>query len=293
MYMDTTQYKLINPQTENLAFQVFRFEDTNPFEALQRLSYFSVILIKSGQADLTADFREYKVDAPSLLAFSPYQPFKLQADGALEGWAINFHPEFFCIFKHHQEIASNGVLFNNIYQVPYLELSAGDVALFEGLIEQMLIETQKTELAQYELLISYLKIVLIHAARLKVNQQPTAKVAKASVKEPFILQKLKDAIEAHYRTKHSASDYAEMLNITPKALAKITKAYFQKTLTDLISDRIVIEAKRELYLSAKSIKEIAYELGFDDEFYFSRFFKKRADISPQYYRDTVGFAAAI
>jgi YesN/AraC family two-component response regulator len=108
-----------------------------------------------------------------------------------------------------------------------------------------------------------------------------------------VLQKLKDAIEAHYRTKHSASDYAEMLNITPKALGKITKIHFQKTLTDLISDRIVIEAKRELYLSAKSIKEIAYELGFDDEFYFSRFFKKRADISPQYYRDTVGFAAAV
>ncbi|MBK9492391.1 MAG: helix-turn-helix domain-containing protein, partial [Haliscomenobacter sp.] len=209
------------------------------------------------------------------------------------GWAINFHPEFFCIFKHHQEIASNGLLFNNIYQVPYLDLDASDVVHFESLIEQMVTETKKAELAQYELLIAYLKIVLINAVRLKINQQPAVKAATPSVKEPFVLQKLKDAIEAHYRTKHSASDYAEMLNITPKALAKITKAYFQKTLTDLISDRIVIEAKRELYLSAKSIKEIAYELGFDDEFYFSRFFKKRADISPQYYRDTVGFAAAV
>ena len=164
---------------------------------------------------------------------------------------------------------------------------------FEGLIEQMVAETQKAELAQYELLIAYLKIVLINAVRLKINQQPEVKAAMSSLKEPFVLQKLKDAIEAHFRTKHSASDYAEMLNITPKALGKITKAHFQKTLTDLISDRIVIEAKRELYLSAKSIKEIAYELGFDDEFYFSRFFKKRADISPQYYRDTVGFAAAV
>lgn len=292
MYMHT-HYTLINPQKGNLAFRIFPFEDANPFEELQRLSYFSIILIKSGQAHLTADFTEYDISAPSLMAFSPYQPYRMQAEGSLQGWAINFHPEFFCIFKHHQEIASNGLLFNNIYQVPYFDLAAADVVHFEGLIEQMVAETQKAELAQYELLIAYLKIVLINAARLKINQQPEVKAAMPSLKEPFVLQKLKDAIEAHYRTKHSASDYAEMLNITPKALAKITKAHFQKTLTDLISERIVIEAKRELYLSAKSIKEIAYELGFDDEFYFSRFFKKRAGISPQYYRDTVGFAAAI
>jgi AraC family transcriptional regulator, transcriptional activator of pobA len=292
MYMHT-HLTLLNPQKGTLAFRIYPFEDANPFEELQRLSYFSIILIKSGQAHLTADFKEYDVIAPSLMAFSPYQPYRLQSESALQGWVINFHPEFFCIFKHHQEIACNGLLFNNIYQVPYLDLEVSDVVHFESLIEQMVAETQKAELAQYELLIAYLKIVLINAVRLKINQQPAVKAAMSSLKEPFLLQKLKDAIEAHYRTKHSASDYAEMLNITPKALGKITKAHFQKTLTDLISDRIVIEAKRELYLSAKSIKEIAYELGFDDEFYFSRFFKKRAEISPQYYRDTVGFAAAV
>jgi len=54
----------------------------------------------------------------------------------------------------------------------------------------------------------------------------------------------------------------------------------------------VIEAKRELYLTSKSIKAIAYELGFNDEFYFSRFFKSNAAVSPQLYRETVGFAKA-
>ena len=80
-----------------------------------------------------------------------------------------------------------------------------------------------------------------------------------------------------------------MLNISAKALAKITKTYFNKTLTDLISERIIIEAKRELYLTNKPVKEIAYQLGYEDEHYFSRFFKNNADISPQLYRDTVGF----
>jgi AraC-like DNA-binding protein len=83
-----------------------------------------------------------------------------------------------------------------------------------------------------------------------------------------------------------------MMSISSKALAKITKTHFNKTLTGLISERIIIEAKRELYLTSKPVKSIAYELGFDDEYYFSRFFKKNADISPQLYRETVGFARA-
>ena len=83
-----------------------------------------------------------------------------------------------------------------------------------------------------------------------------------------------------------------MLSITPKALTKITKTHLKKTLTDLISERIIIEAKRELYLTNKTIKEIAFELGYNDEYYFSRFFKKNADVSPQIYRETVGFDRA-
>ena len=81
-----------------------------------------------------------------------------------------------------------------------------------------------------------------------------------------------------------------MLNISSKALGKITKTHFNKTLTDLIAERIIIEAKRELYLTSKPVKAIAWELGFEDEFYFSRFFKANADVSPQLYRNTVGFA---
>lgn len=88
------------------------------------------------------------------------------------------------------------------------------------------------------------------------------------------------------------SDYASLLHVTPKVLAKVAKTHFKKTVSALISERIIIEAKRELYMSSKTIKEIAYLLGFDDEFYFSRFFKNNADVSPQLFRETVGFARA-
>lgn len=161
------------------------------------------------------------------------------------------------------------------------------------IIEQIKSEMQNPPgLAQYELLISYMKIFLIAASRSKMQQQPDAVPSKGENKEPFILQNLKDAIEKDFRTKHTPKEYAVLLNISPNALAKITKKHFSKTLTNLIAERIIIEAKRELYLTNKSIKELAYELGYDDEYYFSRFFKKNAAISPQVYRETVGFGKA-
>jgi YesN/AraC family two-component response regulator len=280
---------LVNSENGNLAFKVFSFENNAFFDHIQRNNYYSLIWIQQGAGKLKADFSDYHFADNYLLSFSPYQPFMLMNEGGLKGTAIQFHPDFFCIHKHQQEVACNGVLFNNIYQPPFVEVDEKTILTFNMLLEQIRQEMQHQALAQSELLISYLKIFLISASRLKVAQQAEAMKVTNTSKEPFILQSLKDAIETNFKEKHSASDYAEMLNITPKALAKITKTHLNKTLTSLISERIIIEAKRELYLTNKPVKQIAYELGYDDEYYFSRFFKTNTDISPQTYRHTVGF----
>lgn len=285
---------LVNPHNGNLAFKIFSFEDNHSFDHLQRHNYYSVILMESGTYTLKADVSEYALEGSAMMCFAPYQPFMIRSHSPVCGWAVQFHPDFFCIHKHDREVACNGVLFNTIYEPPYLALDEHDTAKFCGILLQMLAEMNAPELAQYELLVSHLKIFLIHAARLKVQQLNATKETASEIvpdrREPFILQNLKDAVEQHYHTKHSASDYADLLNISAKALAKITKRYYHKTLTDIIAERIIIEAKRELYLTSKTVKEIAYELGFNDEHYFSRFFKTNADVSPQMYRDTVGFA---
>jgi AraC family transcriptional activator of pobA len=283
---------LINPQTGNLAFKLYHFDKDNPFDHVQRLNYYSLIWVKKGTGTVRADFSEYDFSEDTLFSFSPYQPFMLNVKAETSGLVINFHPDFFCIHKHHKEVACHGVLFNNIYNPPLVQVDDAAKANFEMIIGQFKTELQNPALAQYELLISYLKIFLITASRLKTEQQTDAKKVTAEDEEPFILQNLKNYIESHYKTKHTASDYADMLSISPKALTKLTKAHFNKTLTDLIAERIIIEAKRELYLTSKNIKEIAYELGYNDEYYFSRFFKKNVDVSPQLYRETVGFDKA-
>jgi AraC family transcriptional activator of pobA len=287
---DKSVLTLINASNGNLAFKIFSFEDNSYFDHLQRLNYYSIIIITKGNGNLKADFSEYSFVENTMMCFAPYQPFMISTGEELKGMVINFHPDFFCIHKHQKEVACNGVLFNNIFQPPFISIEKKDMANIHTIIGQMKIEMQNAELAQYELLVSHLKILFITASRIKVNQNPQSLSSFAGIKEPFILQNLKDAIEEHYKTKHSASDYASLLNISAKALAKISKNYFNKTLTNLISERLVIEAKRELYLTSKPVKVIAGELGFNDEYYFSRFFKNNADVSPQLYRDTVGFS---
>jgi AraC family transcriptional regulator, transcriptional activator of pobA len=284
-------FTLINEQNGHLAFKILSFDDNSYFDHLQRNNYFSLIWVKEGAGKLKTDFAEYDFQQNSLFSFAPYQPF-LFSSKLIKGIAIYFHSDFFCIHKHQTEVTCNGVLFNNIYDKPFFLVNETLGETLDRLVEQIRIEIQRPGLAQYELLISYMKIFLINASRVKSEQQPLSAQVEVGQKRPFVLQELKEAIERDFKTKHSPGEYALSLNISLNALSKIAKAYFNKTITDLISERIIIEAKRELYLTNKTVKEIAHELGYDDEFYFSRFFKKNTRISAQVYRETVGFGKA-
>ncbi|XCF07288.1 helix-turn-helix domain-containing protein [Tamlana crocina] len=290
--VQNNNYTLVNPQTGNLAFKVYDLEKDDLSNQVQRLNHYSLIWIQKGSGSVIANFTEFNFAENTLLSFSPFQPFVVKPVTNIQGVVVHFHPDFFCIHKHQKEVACNGVLFNNIYSLPMVRVEEKAASSFEMIIDQIKDEMKKSALAQYELIVSFLKIFLITASRLKTEQQSGSKKETINNEEPFIFQNLKNYIETHFKTKHSASDYANMLAITPKALTRLTKTHFNKTLTDLISERIIIEAKRELYLTNKTVKEIAFELGYNDEYYFSRFFKKNAEVSPQQYRETVGFNKA-
>jgi AraC family transcriptional regulator, transcriptional activator of pobA len=287
--LEKSVHTIINQQNGNLAFKISQFDNNSNFDHLQRNNYYTLIWVTKGNGILKADFSEYNFDKNSLFAFYPYQPFMLSENQKLEGVEINFHPDFFCIHRHNKEVACNGILFNNIYQPPFVYVDEKSKEIFSILIEQIFNEMKTIGLEQYEVLVSFLKVFLITATRLKVDQHKIVEFDTIKNKKLTIIQDLKNAIDKNYKELHTASDYSSLLNISANALAKITKAYFNKTLTDLIAERIIIEAKRELYLTKKPIKEIAYELGYNDELYFSRFFKTNVDVSPQMYRETVGF----
>jgi AraC-like DNA-binding protein len=288
---DQNSFTIINEQNGNLAFKLFFFRDNSYFDHLQRNNYYSLIWIREGAGKVKTGFAEYGFEPNSLFSFAPYQPF-LVSSPFIKGVAIYFHSDFFCIHKHQTEVTCNGLLFNNIYDTPFFSVDKNLEITLNGVIEQIESEIQNPGIAQYELLISFMKIFLIAASRSKSEQQPHALQLNHTKKHPFILQDLKDAIEKEFKSKHAPRDYALLLNISLNALTKMAKTHFNKSLTDLITERIMIEAKRELYLTNKSIKQLAYELGYEDEYYFSRLFKKNASISPQMYRETVGFGKA-
>src|ERR1700710_1412945 len=122
--MPSTQsaFTLVNPETGNLAFKLFSFEDNTHFDHLQRHNYYTIIWVTDGGGKLKTDFSEYTFGAGTMFTFSLYQPFMIATDKKLRGIMLNFHPDFFCIYKHHKEVACNGVLFNNVYEPPFISV---------------------------------------------------------------------------------------------------------------------------------------------------------------------------
>jgi AraC-like DNA-binding protein len=290
--MENNSFTLIDPKDGKLLFKLFHFEDNSHFDHLQRNNYYTIIFISDGNGKIKADFNEFLYPEKSIFFFSPYQPYIIFPDNIIKGIALHFHSDFFCIYRYPSEVPAYNYLFNSIYQAPFEILDHENEIYFLQHLQFILNELKYEKINKNEIIVSYLKIILINAARIKQAHSGQFIEINDSNKDIAVLQKLMENIEHSYKIKHSASEYASLLCIEPTALAKLSKKYFNKTLTELISERIIIEAKRELYLTSKSIKSIAYELGFNDEFYFSRFFKKSTDISPQLYRETVGFAKA-
>jgi AraC family transcriptional activator of pobA len=87
-------------------------------------------------------------------------------------------------------------------------------------------------------------------------------------------------VEKHFKKIHTVKEYAELLNKSPKTIANLFSKMSSKTPLSYIHDRIMLEAKRLLFYTDKPIKEIGYELGFEDIQSFSRFFKINEGKSP-------------
>jgi len=268
-----------------VALELLLFDGDSPFQQVQRLNRYSMLWLQSGPAECRVETRRQAVDEHSLLFFTPYQPFQLLATGPVRGVALRFAPEFFCIELHKREVGCNGVLFNNVFEFPVLALPTEARPEFAELLDKLARELRHASLAQEELLFSYLKILLIAATRLKVAQ---LEALPPSAAEPHLLTRLKALLEAHFREHHQVQYYAERLHLTPKALGKVVARTYGKSVSQLIQERLIIEAKRELYLTPKCVKEIGYSLGFEDSAYFSRFFKKAAGITAEEYRQRVG-----
>jgi AraC-like DNA-binding protein len=95
----------------------------------------------------------------------------------------------------------------------------------------------------------------------------------------------KDLLEINFKTQKQVSFYAKELIITEKRLNQATSKVFGKTPKHIIDDRIILEAKRILVHTNESIKEVAYNLGFEEPTNFIKYFKKHSSVTPTEFRE--------
>jgi AraC family transcriptional regulator, transcriptional activator of pobA len=199
------------------------------------------------------------------------------------GDVIEFHANFLCVETFHAEVGCSGTLFNDPYGVPVLPLDERALAEVSDLFERIRRELAERGLAHTEAALAYLKVLLILATRCKTTGLATC--AKSSAMHHPVMGQLAHLIEQHYRAWHSPAQYADALHMTAKTLGRVVREQLGTTPTDLIRRRVLTHAKWQLLHTLRPVKEIAREVGFVDELYFSRLFKKATGVSPTYFRE--------
>lgn len=281
--------ELVNPQTNVLAFTLIRLNDDTYFKSLKSYNCYKVILIRKGKGQVTFDTAKYDFSDNCLIRFPIYQPFQLDADGPLDGILLQFHPDFFWNHKYDMELTSKQVLFKSIGEIPLIKIGSAEMTQLLFPLDRLLSELNSDCLGRYDIAISWVKIFMIYASRIKMERGIIRSETLSAVH--YIVRELINAVEQHFQHKHRPADYAKLLNVTVKTLNRMARQHLGKTVGDMISERIITQAKHELYLSDKPVKQIALELGFNDVAYFSRFFKLRTNVSPDVYRKSFREAA--
>jgi AraC-like DNA-binding protein len=282
-----TGLHLFDPRRGDLSLKVERVHDGSHFAQPQRCNFFTMLLMKEGAGTFHTDSAEGRFTSPVLLFFNPYQTFWLRWKTPLQITLVQFHANFFCIETHHQAVGCNGVLFNDVYGGPGVGLTPAVAQEFDELVEQMEHELHASGVAHGEILVALLKVLLVKATRLKLQQKAAEQPGpdQAPPRMPQVLESLAELIETRFKKWHAPADYAAALHITPKALGKLVKARFGRTLTDLIRERLLNHAKWQLLHTTRSVKEIAWDAGFADELYFSRLFKRATGLAPTAFRE--------
>lgn len=205
----------------------------------------------------------------------------------LEIVLLHFHSDFYCIEYHKKEVACNGLLFNNIYLLPYISVTSDKFTVIRQIIEKLDAENKFCNPFSDAILRSYLQLILALCSKEKNIELQDGDTYDTYYDD---IAGLQDLIEKYFLKERASSFYASKLALSTNTFSKKVKQQFGKTPTQLIKERVILEAKKMLHLTHKSIKEIAFELNFEDEFYFSRYFKKSVGLSPTHYREEAGIS---
>jgi AraC-like DNA-binding protein len=277
--MSTTVF---NNSLKTLGLLQVNQEQTRAINGPAYKEYIKVLYLPAGY-QLKVDFTCYDTQQPTLFFISPNQYLELEAAGQERGYFIFYNRDFYCIQIHDQEVACDGLLFNNIHNMPKVELSEVENAFLSGLFNEMLQEFNLNDSSLEEMVRTYLKQLLIRATRSWKRQHLTTETTEQQSDLEFF-RKFTRLVEEHYKSKHTVADYADLLCMAPKTITHKFNRLRLPQPNEVIKNRILLEAKRLLAHTSLTAKEIAYTLGYDDPAYFSRLFMTKTGESPSSFR---------
>ncbi|WP_312398436.1 helix-turn-helix domain-containing protein [Sphingobacterium sp.] len=248
--------------------------------------YIKVLLLPPGYA-LTVDFNVYETKNPTLLFINTNQYLDIRSANENKAFLIHYNRDFYCIQIHDEEVACDGLLFNNIFENPTVDLQGDELQTISQLFTQIDDELNFQDRSSEEMIRTYLKQIIIRATRQwKKQNLQNEKLDLVSTDQDFF-RNFSRLVNIHYKEKHSVADYADLLNLAPKTLSNKFHKLNLENPNEMIKNRIVLEAKRLLLYSDLTIKEIAYQLGYEDPAYFNRIFAQKAGKTPATFRKEI------
>ncbi|BDD04752.1 helix-turn-helix domain-containing protein [Aureibacter tunicatorum] len=276
---------------EGLPYSVTKFndiDDNNDIFIPSLRDFHVIFYVKKGSGTYHIDFKKYSFQANTFILISKQQlhHFSPFAPNDVELLSITFSPDF--IYRNEtdlnhlfQFISSDHILGKQILRIP--ETYHDDInAIFESMHKVY----QSDDLNyKFKAFYHWLCIMLIHIEQIQLSQTLNQTNEETNDSHTQII-KLMELIEAHYKSEFKVEFYAESMFLTLKALSKICKDYYKTSPKALINERRILEIKRLLRGTDRSVKSIAFELNFDEPTNMFKFFKKHVGITPNEFRSS-------
>lgn len=255
-------------------------QGTTCLASLNQQDFFKVIYITEGEGVYHADWQTFELKKGDICFVGNFQQQRWSVTKSIKGYIINFKSVFLTKFITNHLFVQELAFFNRFTTHNLLEShSLGNRV--EHAIQSILHELKLEINKDINLIRIYLLEILLISKR-KIDRKNQVK--NESVNSNIIVDQFEQLIENHFYEYKFPKEYAKHLRVTPNYLNSICRKMKGKSAGDLIRDRILIESKRLLMTTNLSASEIAFRLNFKDSSYFTRFFKKYVDVTPDDYR---------
>ncbi|HBL74672.1 MAG: hypothetical protein A2W90_24380 [Bacteroidetes bacterium GWF2_42_66] len=263
----------------------FNEEDRSQNELPHLHEFYSVFWMIEGEAVHATDYVEYRLPTGSVLFVPPGLKHRLVLDNLAGGYSVIFNEEFIRFNRKNHVPLKEYKLFNNPSFRSIITLDEPGNKKFEQVFGFMFDEIQKKDGYSHDIVLNLLHLLLLESRRIFDEQYGQIESQSGGEADTQSIIQFKSLIEEHFKIHKNVSSYADMLSMNPSCLNEVSKKTTGITAGEMIRNKVIEEAKRMLYASDLSGKEIAFELGFDDPAYFSRFFKKYTGQTLKHFRD--------